>query len=192
MFIPIKVIGHIDLKARVNRDTDYPWMAFKRESTKSCGESLMEEEPANYHERQAVKPTPTLDTKGVDDFKDMSEAKNSVSAEGNDNLLEKFENETWLKTGKGNKTKPKAIADKKLAIRSDVVNKTLLRSLKRYYTAKFEADPRFRTTSRSPQKDEVYEKIREFTEEIYTGDKRFNEPEFSEVTMDALVFYMGI
>lgn len=73
-----------------------------------------------------------------------------------------------------------------------MVNKTLLRSLKRYYTAKFEEQTKSKMLGKTAQKDELHDKLREFTRSVYEGDKRFNLPEFAEVTMDDLVFYMGI
>ena len=84
------------------------------------------------------------------------------------------------------------IINNRLAVRSDVVNKTLLRSLKRYYTSEFEKLVNCNLHGKIAQKEEVFEKLKQFTIEIYQNDDRFKLPEFKDVTMKDLIFYMGV
>lgn len=89
-------------------------------------------------------------------------------------------------------SKTNSSSESKLAVRSDVVNKTLLRSLKRYYTSEFEKVVKWNLHGKLINKDEIFDKLKKFTKEIYQNDARFNLPEFSGVTIDDLIFYMGV
>lgn len=73
-----------------------------------------------------------------------------------------------------------------------MVNKTLLRSLKRFYTAKFENDLKFKQESKFNKSVDFLSNIEEFTKAIYLDDPRFKLPKFAGVSMSDLVFYMGM
>lgn len=88
--------------------------------------------------------------------------------------------------------KVKEAVNKRLAVRSDVVNKTLLRALKRYYTAKFENENSAFHTHKNEKKEVVYQRIKDFAITVYKGDRNIGKEEFSDITIEDLCFYMGI
>lgn len=191
MFNALKVVNKIDLKAHAYSNPGYAWKVYKKTSSSTLSESSIEEKKVVSIPDETTKNQ----SQALNAGDHLEEAKPTESYEldnCNADSIEDFENKSWMQDPKSNKSRPKSIPDKKLAVRSDVVNKTLLRSLKRYYTAKFEELTQGKFQGKSAQKDELYSKLREFTESVYKGDHRFNYPEFSDVKMEDLVFFNGI
>jgi len=187
---PFKVIGRISLQESRRNHYSYAWTIHSKLSSDSAPGQADEEKQSQPAELEETKQPAVHEERSTEDEKDLN---NIVSAMQKDSdLLNDLDDKSWLGHTKGSKSRPRAISDKKLAVRSDVVNKTLLRSLKRYYTAKFENDVKYKSPTKSAQKDELFLKLQQFTSEIYQDDPRFDLPEFSGVTMEDLVFYMGI
>lgn len=193
MFTPIKIIGKLNLKSHLSSKPGYAWSIVKKNSTSTDNHSLNEEKPQAENKEEELKGSVQGEDKTTSDGKDKADNSVLVLPESSSqDLIDEFQNKPWMQDPKSHKNKQKAVPDKKLAVRSDVVNKTLLRSLKRYYTSLFEEETKQKLSGKEAQKDELHEKLKAFTISIYTGDERFNLPEFQDVTMDDLVFYMGI
>lgn len=191
IFTPMRVIGRMDLRTHALSKPGYAWTIYKKTSDSTIGNSDNDEPKVSESVGEKVDSKQHADAQSMDDFSDKPESKSDMHNTTED-LIEEFQNKPWMQDPKSNKCRPKAIPDKKLAVRSDVVNKTLLRSLKRYYTAKFDESTKGKLQNKGNQKDELYVKLKEFTEAIYKDDPRFNLSEFVGVTMEDLVFYMGI
>lgn len=175
------------MKDRPEQLPGYAWKVYKKGSSSTVNDSASENNKALISNQEGS------EEKIGSAVSSHIEPKDNFSEENKEeDLIRDFQNKPWMQDPKSSKTRPKALPDKKLAIRSDVVNKTLLRSLKRYYTAEFERQTQSKISTKSTQKEEVYQKIRDFTESIYQDEPRFGLSEFNDVTMDDLFFYMGI
>jgi hypothetical protein len=192
IFTPLKVIGRIDLKGHLIQRPGYAWRPFKKDSYSTMNESQPDEQKNDKSEDKDVF-FERNNKENADGRVETSGEGNAISIEGEEeDIIRDFQSKPWMQDPKANKSRPKSFPDKKLAIRSDVVNKTLLRSLKRYYTAEFEKTTLNTLSGKFTSKSEVYRTIKEFTENIYDGERRFNLDEFADVQLDELVFYMGI
>ena len=195
-FKPMKIIGRIDLSSHLRSNSAYAWTHIVKEANPDpckANSSTKEAESTPTRESRMVSVNEEHSTEEDKENKDiMAESDSQKESEKDSDDMKNLNEQSWLWNTKGSRLKPKAIHDKKLAVRSDVVNKTLLRSLKRYYTAEFENFSKFKLQSKSTQKNEIYAKLIEFTTKIYEDDDRFKQPEFSKVTMSDVIFYMGI
>lgn len=192
IFTPLKVIGKIDLKGHLNHQPGYAWKPYKKDSYSTMNESQPDEQKDEKSEEKDVS-FDCNDEENAEGRVEISNGANAIDIENEDeDIIRDFQNKPWMQDPKANKSRPKSFPDKKLAIRSDVVNKTLLRSLKRYYTAEFEKTSLDKLSGKSTSKSEICRMIREFTQTIYEGERRFDLDEFADVQMDELVFYMGI
>lgn len=187
----MKTTGKVDFICKAKENAGYPWTIFRKEVLSTVNDSDIEEQKSLSDKRKDS----NFNERIFECLDEKSFIKPSASIEDDDSndLIENFQDKPWMQQrNKDVLYKPKALTDSKLAIRSDVVNKTLLRSLKRYYTARFEQDTSYKTAGKFDTKQEIYEKLTEFTRSIYEGDKRFDIEEFSGVTFENLTFYMGI
>jgi hypothetical protein len=198
-YIPLKTIGNVNYVCRTKKSATYPWAAYGKVASSTKNGSEIEEQkslpdkPKDSSVNERIfessdgktlhKPSPNID--------DIS---NDIIEIFKDNILMKqkskgklIKNDTaWVKP------KPKRRVQKNLANRSDVVNKTLLRSLKRYYTKKFKEATDYRAAGKCCTNKEMYDMLTEFTRQIYENNKNFELKEFAEVTLEDLTFYMGI
>jgi hypothetical protein len=76
---------------------------------------------------------------------------------------------------------------KNISLRSDVVNKTLVRSIKRYYTSLF-----FSKVPQSSLKHNFSSNIKSFTESIYKNCPLLQNPKFAHITLSDLCFYLSM
>lgn len=187
----MKTAGEVDFLCKAREDAGYPWTIFRKEVLSTLNDSDIEEQKSLPDKRKDS----NLNERIFEclDEKSLIKPNASIDGDESDDLIENFQDKPWMQQrNKDILYKPKSFSDSKLAIRSDVVNKTLLRSLKRYYTARFEQDTNYKTVGKFDTKQEIYEKLTEFTRSIYEGDRRFDVEEFSDVSFENLTFYMGI
>ena len=186
-FKPLKIVGDNPWIPKAKTSGDYAWTPVHKFVSSSTIVSSNDDASCEVAASDAQLPQNAdnmIETpKSEPTSAPIEEAKGDLVL--NDDLLLNFEADIALK-------RPKPVSDKKLAVRSDVVNKTLLRSLKRYYTAKFEEETGYKRLSKDQQKKQIRTLLTDFTMKIYEGDTRFALDEFSKVSMDDLVFYMGI
>jgi len=189
VFSPIAVINHMDFSQRVASMPTYPWklVTNKDRHTNSTkiddGSTSLTQK--NSHEIMSHVHQPKIPTIPMTVEVHLSNSKGI----GQESLNEDGQSLEGINT----KTSPrKTPSQSHLAIRSDVVNKTLLRSLKRYYTSLFEKEYELEPHSKHESKDEYFSKIKDFTCKIYKDDSKISSPEFRDVTFDDLSFYMGL
>lgn len=189
-FTPLNIVGNINWMHNLASSKDYAWTPIHKLSSTSTDQSLSEE---NLNESELLdefvkKPSgvvaPYECAIGHNIGLEESKVIGKPELQSFD-LMKEFENQFPF-------NKPKSVADSKLAVRSDVVNKTLLRSLKRYYTAKFEHETGFKNLSKEQQKANVKQIVRDFAISVYKDDERFQLEEFKDVDLEGLILYMSI
>ena len=107
---------------------------------------------SQMHAASQSKLVSANEERSTEEDKDNKDIHLELQSHKDSDELDNLNEQSWMCNNKGSKSKPKAIPDKRLAVRSDVVNKTLLRSLKRYYTAEFENFTQFKLQGKTMQK----------------------------------------
>lgn len=191
LFKPIKIIGNTNFPSILRTDCSKVWTRVQQ----SNKQNIYKHDLQAKHEED---PGISLNDNSQPETKQITQKENGVIEVHLDLNRPQSQKQEDLKSQSESSqpqhlcNKGNTAGDSKLAVRSDVVNKTLLRSLKRYYTSEFEKVVKCNLHGKLPNKDEIFDKLRKFTVEIYQNDARFTLPEFSSVTMNDLIFYMGV
>jgi hypothetical protein len=196
-YIPLKTIGNVNYVCDAKKSAKYPWTIYQKVTSSTKDDSEIEEQKSIPDKQKDHSVNQRIFESS--DRKTLHKPSPNIDDQSND-LIETFQDKPWMQQKSIDKLiendtasiKPKRRIGRKLAIRSDVVNKTLLRSLKRYYTAKFETATDYKAAGKFCTNKEMYDMLTEFTRQIYENNKRFELKEFSEVTLEDLTFYMGI
>ena len=151
-FKPLAIIGRIDLSTNLRTKCTYAWTRMLNEANQSTCQLNIASIQSQMHAASQSKLVSVNEERSTEEDKDNKDIHLELQSHKDSEELDNLNEQSWMCNNKGSKSKPKAIPDKRLAVRSDVVNKTLLRSLKRYYTAEFENFTQFKLQGKTMQK----------------------------------------